>query len=1161
MVDELEPRSSLDPEQFGPHPTVTVDEPITLTEDSRPPAEGRLGSGGTVADAMLVGTLDEARLRSAMAQLAQAVQALHDAGLLHLDIKPGNILVDRSGRVVLLDFGLVRELRVDEGLRDHVLGTPAYMAPEQAAGGIAGPAADWYAVGGVLYRSLTGRLPFLGSSIAVMLAKQTERPVAPSALAAGVPPDLDQLCLELLATDPADRPTGPEILARLGVERSAAHFDVPDQPLLGRGRELEALREAYGGSRDACTICHVAGISGMGKSALLRHFLSELTAESTVLRGRCHQRESVPYKAFDELMDGLALELARSSWLGVRTAEEDAIRDLARLFPTFRELLPGEGAEMVEPLDDAVEARRRAFRALHRLMSEVARRRPLVLAIDDVQWADHDSARLLDDLLSAPVSFPLLILLAYRSNEADRSPLLRQLERAAEDADERWSACRVEVGPLDETAASELIESLAPQRARRLDAGELVQEAEGSPLFLEQLVRHALAEPGDVDEPSGELSLSALIGAQLRALSEAERRLLTTVALLGRPVELGLALAASDVEASRAFGLVRQLEGRYLIRSHGPGLLDLVEVHHDRVREVVEQRLEHDAMREAHARIARTLGDAADVPPDQLAEHLHGAGMLAEAALAAATAAERAAASLAFEHAAALYLRAIQWLGGTEPEVRKRWERSRAEALANAGRAEEAAQAMLALAADASQDEAFSLETRAAEMLLACGLIERGTEVIEPLARSIGLPLPGSDAKALLELVGHMARTRVLGTRFATDASPPPDIARQLELCLAMGKGFAAFNPVLSGVFWLRGLRLALRHGDRFFASRALAQFGLMTMYSGNPSAVKRGEGLLRQAEELERPLHDTYLRGTFALSRGLGATACGDWARSLEHIEQGLALYDRNGHGARFERTAAETTYIPDLLWRGQFPLAMQRAVALRRMGDDVGDLFSGVFGEVLEAHATLARGDVVRARRLTARARARWTREHFTPLHVFIVRVETMCDLAENMPTHALTQLEEAWPDISAGHMLGFQIWRIELGLLRAGCRAARAATHPADRKSVARRLRRDARSLEREGRTWARATAGVVEASAAALEGRLPACRSALDRAATAYREADMPSHAASVDLRRAHLEPERAGVALRERAVTALADMGVEEPSTYARAVVPGWFGED
>jgi serine/threonine protein kinase len=173
------------------------------------------------------------RLREALPQLGQGLAALHAAGKLHRDVKPGNVLVTAGGRVVLLDFGLAIELGRSGwhgNAEREVAGTVPYMSPEQAAGHPLTPASDWYSVGVMLYEALTGRLPFSGAALRVLHDKQTLDAQPPSVWAADLPDDLARLCVALLARNPTQRPTGAEVLRRLGAAPDSGGWEPSGGP-------------------------------------------------------------------------------------------------------------------------------------------------------------------------------------------------------------------------------------------------------------------------------------------------------------------------------------------------------------------------------------------------------------------------------------------------------------------------------------------------------------------------------------------------------------------------------------------------------------------------------------------------------------------------------------------------------------------------------------------------------------------------------------------------------------------------------------------------------------------------------------------------------------------------------------------------------------------
>jgi serine/threonine protein kinase len=286
------------------------------------------GGGGAAPREVAAGICDVSRLRDAVRQLASGLGALHAARCVHRDVKPSNIRVTKDDRVVLLDFGLIAGAERDA--ESKVVGTILYMAPEQVSGVVDG-SADMYSVGVLLYEALVGRPPIMGNTMEILLAKQTWQPPAPQTLDASVPADLSALCAELLRIDPKERPSAEEVVARLdGTVRPRPPRPAVQEetPFVGRHDELAELRRAFDESGPRAVAVLVEGESGIGKSNLVRHFTSKLAAERrdvVVLAGRCHERESVPYKTLDGVVDALARHLA---------AERDAAwalpRDAAR---------------------------------------------------------------------------------------------------------------------------------------------------------------------------------------------------------------------------------------------------------------------------------------------------------------------------------------------------------------------------------------------------------------------------------------------------------------------------------------------------------------------------------------------------------------------------------------------------------------------------------------------------------------------------------------------------------------------------------------------------------------------------------------------------------------------------------------------------------------
>jgi predicted ATPase/serine/threonine protein kinase len=549
---------------------------------------------------------DEGRLRDAASQLAIALHALHQSGRIHRDVKHTNVLVREDGHVVLLDFGLIEELAVLQGQqhRRHIMGTPLFIAPEQIQGGTVGPNVDWYAFGVMLFQSLTGTLPFRGPRDKVLRDKCNFAAPAPRSLVADIPGDLNQLCMELLDRDPERRPQGEAILRRLGVDPNQAVLTThrtgnTADVFIGRETELAALEEALA----QCKAGHgvsvvVQGEPGVGKSALVRRFLGELDAATVVLTGRCYEQEWVPFKGFDTIVDSLSFYLSSLDEELALELVRSGVRFLATIFPVLSRVpviarrLSGDRA-----VANPMVVREQAFRELKHLLAAIAHEAPLVLFIDDLQWADKDSLALLHKLLEPPDE-PVCLFLATMRPTPNQSEAKTAADQSLPDA---LSALE----ELPHEFRMVTLSGLSPEEARRLwesvrtGAGggseqadqfrDLLEEAGGHPLFLTELARYA---PAGRDGQKLGAHLLEVLWSRVERLDAPARRVMELVAVIGAPLPHPALARAAELDPGECLHVLSGLRAAQMVRMSRRGTMRLVEPYHDRVREAIMQRLD-----------------------------------------------------------------------------------------------------------------------------------------------------------------------------------------------------------------------------------------------------------------------------------------------------------------------------------------------------------------------------------------------------------------------------------------------------------------------------------------------------------------------------------------------------------------------------------------
>jgi serine/threonine protein kinase/energy-coupling factor transporter ATP-binding protein EcfA2 len=1070
----------------------------------------------------------EPRLRAALRQLVAGLSALHNAGKVHRDIKPSNLMVGGDGRLVLLDFGLVSDLNAELRSSENVVGTIEYMAPEQAAARAVGPEADWYAVGVLLYEALTGRRPVEGHPLRVLQDKQWTVPTPPRQLVPEVPEDLDQLCMDLLRTDPRERPRQRELLQRLSVEApSPTSGSAPSSGVfVGRTRELTLLAEAFERARKGqLQFVLISGPSGVGKSALARQLtrVVEDTPGLVVLRGRHYERESVPYRSADTIVDGLSRVIEQ---LPPEERERILPRDaglLAQVFPAMRGVV--SGGWRVAPGADRQELRHRLGLALRELFSNLARKSPVVGIIDDVQWADSDSQRLLEQTLRPPAP-ALMVVMTLRTPPGDTSlaAAWREGIRAAYGAVQH-----IDLEALSSEESRELAGKLLGDRLPSANIDAIASEASGHPLFIDALVRHTLLRGS-----SESVRLDEALQARIAELLPQTRLLLDLVVLADGPLAAETLMRAAAIEYTEFTRRTATLRIAGLVRTTRTRGAEALEPFHDRVRETELAALSDEERRAGHERLARAL-EAVGADVAALYLHHREAGNAARARHFAVLAAQQATEALAFEHAIGLYRSALELC--EDEDERRRLRVMLGHALANAGRGPDAAEAFFSALEGAPPEEALELRRLGAEQLLRAGKFAEGMEAARSVLAQVGMAMPTSEWRAIASFLWSRLRVRLRGLGFrerAPDEIPRATLQR-IDVCWSMAGVLAVADTLGGAPFQAKHLLSALSAGEPFRVARALALESGLLAAAGDKSE-RRALAVAERANQLARRLQHPYALAWARGGSGVVAALNGRWRDGFTACDESEQIFRGQCGGIAWELATMQLFTLSTLFYLGRMEELSRRVATGLREAEERGDAY------LAQCHRTapgvmswLAAGDLAGARE-QVQAPANPSRFHVE--HCWRLIADGMVDLYAGEP--AYQKVVERWPLVKTT-IARVQLLRIEARLTRG--RAALVAGGVAEARQLAKKVMG-------EGATWARPLGQLLLAGASDGDRR-----ELLARALDGFRIAEMHLYAACAEEQLGRLIGGDEGAARRAGASQVLKSL--RQPERVLAALAPGF----
>ena len=752
----------------------------------------RFIKGGSLRDELENGgALPLEQVRGIFDQICDALQAAHEQGVIHRDLKPENILLDERGQAYLTDFGIAKDLTAESLTNTGgLMGSAAYIAPEQAKNAPVTPETDVYALGILLYELLTGEHPFPDQTLVQLVQSHLNDPLP--RLDGGLPGNIDEAIQRATAKEPQDRyPTVEAFnadLARQAQQPEAA--PAPEMPafleqgterdreaFVGRAREIEWLHKQLEGVLEGRgSVAFIAGGPGLGKTSLVTEFAHRARKDQPdliVASGSANAFSGLgdPYLPFRDVV-GMLTGDVEPQWIAGQISTYQA-QDLWSMVPAAVDAIVEHGPELVNVfvegrevgeraaaagassaslnelrhlaqknlIDDRIIQQSQLFEQFTNVLRSVADQRPLLILLDDLQWADSASISLLFHLSRRIDSARILILGTYRDEEValGRDGERHPLEKVVAELRHSHGDILLELEEQRADEGRQFIDELLDTEPNDLGSGfrdALYERTGGHPLFSIELLR-SMQERGDLTQsdegrwiqgPSLNWDrlpekVEAVIQERVGRLEDELRELLSVASVEGESFTAQVVGRVQEVQERQLFRqLSQELEKRHhLVREQGEEQVGAEILSHFRFSHHLFQRYLYNDLsagerRILHREVAQTLTELyaghLDEITVQLARHYMVAGDQARAVAHLKSAGERARRLHANQEALNHFDQAFE-LASEDQSVYSELLASRAGVFVNLYRGEEAVQDYEALLQRARSGDDQSMEYEA----------------------------------------------------------------------------------------------------------------------------------------------------------------------------------------------------------------------------------------------------------------------------------------------------------------------------------------------------------------------------------------------------------------------------------------------------------------